>query len=148
MRIRPVLDGSLALVVAALAGSFVTGCAATSSVVPVQIAANGQVQLDHSHWKVVASDAGFDGRAMELRRTASGNYIGRLTDRGHLLNTTFGATVGTAMMELIPKGEVNRYAGFFTPFAGQPLETTFSVSADGQQLKCGLQSFVWTRQSE
>jgi hypothetical protein len=149
MQTRPQLDRSAVLLLcAALAGALVAGCGTTQTAVPVKIGPDGQVDINHSHWKVIASEAGFDGRAMEIRRTVSGNYVGTLTDRGHLLNTTFGAIVGTPMMELIPKGGVNKYAGYFTPFAGQPLETTFSVSADGQELKCGLQSFRWVRQPD
>jgi hypothetical protein len=148
MRTRSVL---VSQVIAALAsasiGFLVAGCATTAKV-PAEIAPNGQVELNHTHWTVVASEAGFDGRKMEIRRTTTGNYVGTLTDKGHLLGTTFGATIGTPMMELIPKGGINQYGGYFTPFAGQPLETTFSISADGQELKCSLQSFRWVRVAE
>jgi hypothetical protein len=145
MRTRSLVAVSPILI---LAVALAAGCAAGPEVIPTKIAPNGQVELDHTHWKVIVSEAGVDGRAMEIRRTTTGNYIGTLTDKGHQLNTTFNATVGTVMMELVPKGGINEYGGFFTPFAGQPLETTFSVAANGQTLKCGLQSFVWTRQPD
>jgi hypothetical protein len=133
-----------ALSLAALAGA--AGCAATDAVVPVKVAPDGQIDIDRSHWKVPINDSGIDGRTVEIVRAPNGHYIAKLIDKGRQLATTVGAYPGAVMMDFVPAKAVNQYVGAYTPIGGEAVEATFSIAANGQEMKTSAEDYRWVRQ--
>jgi opacity protein-like surface antigen len=146
MRTRVISVSRLSLLLgAALVAPIAAGCATTDAAVPVTIAPNGQVDIDQSHWKVPVNEAGIDGRTIEIKRAANGHYVAKLVDAGHQLATTVGAYPGAVMMDFVPQG-TNMYIGSYTPIGGEAREATFSIAANGQELKSSVEDYRWVRQ--
>jgi hypothetical protein len=135
----------LTLIGAALAGPMVAGCATSDPAIAVNIAPNGQVDIDQSRWKVTVSEGGIDGRTIEIKRAANGHYVGRLVEAGHQLANKVGAYPGKVIMDFVPQG-LNQYVGAYTAIGDEAREATFSVAANGQELKSSVEDYTWARQ--
>jgi hypothetical protein len=129
----------------AVAGALALGCA-TEPAIPVTIAPNGQVDIDNSHWKVITSEGGLDGRMIEIKHQPNGHYVAKLIDKGRLLSTTVAAYPGVVVMDFVPASGVNLYAGTYTPIGGVAMDATFSVAANGQELKSNQEDYPWRRE--
>jgi hypothetical protein len=129
-----------------LALGLVAQACATEPQVPVKIAPDGQVDIEGSRWKVLTSENGLDGRMIEIHRESNGHYIAKLIDKGRQLTGTVGAYPGAVVMDFVPaKGGVNLYQGLFVPIGGEAMDATFSVAANGQELKSNREDYPWVR---
>jgi hypothetical protein len=120
------------------------GCA-TEPAVPVKIAPDGQVDIDNSRWKVLTSEGGIDGRTMEIHREGNGHYVAKLLDKGRQLGAVVGAYPGAVLMDFVPASGVNLYTGLFTQLGEVAIAATFSVAANGQELKSNREDYPWMR---
>lgn len=102
------------------------------------------IELDGTRWWQPTNDGQMDGRAIEIKKEA-GQYVGKLTDIGRKLSGKVGAYSGAKVMEFHPGGRKNEFAGEYIRPGEQGESATFSVSADGQELKCSIDDNAWRR---
>jgi hypothetical protein len=125
-------------------GLIAQGCA-TEPAVPVKIGPDGKVDLEGSRWKVLTSENGLDGRIIEIHRAPNGHYVAKLIDKGRQLTSTVGAYPGAVVMDFVPASGLNLYQGLFIPVGGEAIDATFSVAANGQELKSNREDYPWVR---
>jgi hypothetical protein len=107
-------------------------------------ASSGPVVLTGSRWKLPTLDDSFDGTIIEFSLSPDGRYLGKLVEAGKTIRSRAGATVGLVMVELWPS-QGNAYNGLFRRPGRPPLDVTFSVSADGRELKASEGNVYWVR---
>src|SRR5205814_8976129 len=102
--------------------------------------------VDKSRWKVLTSEGSIDGRIIEIRRMPNGHYLAKLVDKGRLLGAVVGAYPGAVVMDFVPAKGANLYVGMYIPVGGEAMDATFSVAANGQELKSNREDYPWVRQ--
>ncbi len=138
-----VLVGALLLGAAPLStgcASGGAGAASSSAKAPA-----GPTDLQGTRWKLPFTDGGIDGTLIEFALSSDGRYLGKLVEAGNQMRKRNGAYVGLVMIELWPSKESNSYAGLYRKPGREPIDGTFSVSADGQELKMSMDDGHWVR---
>lgn len=102
--------------------------------------------MDGTVWKMTTNNGTFDGQTVKFEK--KGNMIvASWTDVGRLLRNNTAAHPGVWVFELfLPPVSENTYRGIYRPAGGMESEATFSVSGDGELLRCSLMESNWFRQ--